>query len=207
MDRVVATTISRLLGRDPDPTEGFGEEELVRTESLLGGKIPSELREFYRLAGRSGTLMEGFNSFARPHELREADGRVLFLEENQGVCLWGYATEDSGAMVHMLADDAWSPESKMGVFLPMMLYYQCAQGGYEHCGLTGLGDDEITALLSVEWQSVVDYGGLFIAWKRDCLLWWLHDRAGDIVDDCVYFSARTRSAYAQHAERYNLAEL
>ena len=202
----IAETVERLLGRRPEAADGIEESLLAEAESALGQAIPSPLREFYRLAGNNAMLMDGFNFFARPEQLGDKDGKILFLGENQEVCFWGFEAGQPDPLVFMqpCETNEWHGETPLGAFLPMVLHYQCAQGGYEHCGLVGLDKEEADRLLGEEWEPVVRHNGLFIARKPDCLLWWLEEKDGTVVDDCVYFSARTEGAYEADEDRYCL---
>lgn len=201
--------IRRLLGREPESTDGFAETELTAAENATNLAIPPALRMFYHLAGRSDMLVEAFNQFALPEQLAVTDGKVFFLEENQGVCLWGFDPGETNPMVFMqpAGTAEWYPEMHLDAFLAMVLYYQCAQGGYEPCGSVGLDDEQLAPLLEKEWETVVKANGLFIAWKPDCLLWYLFDEKNGIIDEIIYFSARTDAAYAAHEETYDLVEL
>ena len=205
----IRNTIQRLLGHAPGPEDGVAESELNQASLRLGMPLPCSLLEFYRLAGNSPMLMSSFNSFARPEELEIDDGKIIFLEENQGVCHWGFAGGPDSPQVFMRPAESrdWHPEAPLDEFLPVVLYYQCAQGGYEFGGTVGLDDDSLRERIKKDWENVVDHNGFVAAWKPDCLLWHLLDDEGEIVDDLIYFSARTRQAYDAHESEYDLAEL
>lgn len=204
----IRETITRLLGHQPGTADGIDADEIALAEKTAGIAIPSPLRLFYALAGRHAALMNGFNDFALPHELQAKNGRVLFLSENQGGCCWGFEPGEADPLVCMnpAGTDEWHEEMRLSHFLVMVLYYQCAQGGYEYCGTVGLDDDALTRQLEAAWETVVHENGLFVAYQPDCLIWYLKDREGNVLD-YVYFSARTPAVYAQHETDYALAEL
>lgn len=154
-------------------------------------------------------LMNSFNMFLRPEHLRVENGKTAFLEENQGVCHWAFESRQNGDMVFMrpAGSEEWLPEATLEVFLPVALYLQCAQMGYEFCGLVGLDNDALRERLDSEWEPAVSHNGFFAVWQPDCLLWYLFTGSGEIIDDTIYFSARTREAYAAHENDYELAEL
>ena len=77
-----------LYGRAP---VGCGEAALVAAEARLGVELPAELRGFLSAVGREAVVMEVHDRFLAPDALAVADGRVVFCEENQGVCMWGCA--------------------------------------------------------------------------------------------------------------------
>ena len=204
----VTDIVQRLLAC-AEAGDGVEEAELARAEQRLGGKIPPALRDFYLLAGKNVTLADSFNHFALPEQLQVKDDKVLFLEENQGACFWGVETGEANPMVFMYLpeEETWRPEMPLAEFMAMALYYQCAQGGYDFCGVVGLGDSELRRMVAEEWDTVVERNGLFVAWKQDCLLWYLFDEQGNVVDKSMYVSARTRAAYDAHETAYDLAEL
>jgi len=152
--------------------------------------------------------MESFQRFAAPEQCEIDDGRLVFLEENQGVCFWGAKIAGDRSTVWQRAneDSPWySEDVELEEFLRIVLYYQCAQGGYGHAAAVGLEQPELLELLAARWEKVVEHSGLHIYWQPDVLIWWL-GQANDIVD-CVFFCARTRQSYERHVDEYFLAEL
>lgn len=201
--------VRRLLGRAPEPEDGISEDELALAGQRLGAAIPSALLALYRHVGGNSMLMDSFNSFVRPENLRIEEDRMVFLEENQGVCSWAVDMDADAPKVFMrpAGSGEWLPEAALDEFLPAALYLQCAQMGYEFAGTIGLDDDTLKKRLDAEWETAVRHNGFFAAWKPDCLLWYLFDGDGEIIDDMVYFSARTPEAYATWESEYELAEL
>lgn len=55
----------------------------------LPGTVPAALRAWYRIAGRSD-LNSAHNRILGHRDLRHEDGRVIFVEENQDVVVWGF---------------------------------------------------------------------------------------------------------------------
>ena len=54
---------------------------------------------------------------------------MVFLEENQEVCIWGINIYEEDPIVYQNANDEWySEEVKLSEFLYIIMYYQCAQG-------------------------------------------------------------------------------
>lgn len=152
--------------------------------------------------------MESFQRFAAPEQCEVDDGRLVFLEENQGVCFWGVEIAGDRSTVWQRAneDSPWySEDVELEEFVRIVLYYQCAQGGYGHVAAVGLEQPELLELLAAHWEKVVEHSGLHIYWQPDVLIWWL-GQANDVVD-CVFFCARTRQSYERHVDEYFLAEL
>ena len=198
----------RLLGRSLQPADGTSTARLAAAEQRLGVSLPPVLRTLYTHAGNVGCLMESFQRFAAPEQCEIYDGRLVFLEENQGICFWGVEIAGDRSTVWQRAneDTPWySEDVELEEFLRIVLYYQCAQGGYGHVAAVGLEQPELLELLAVRWEKVVEHSGLHIYWQPDVLIWWL-GQANDIVD-CVFFCARTRQSYERHVDEYFLAEL
>ena len=152
--------------------------------------------------------MKSFQRFATPEQWEIEDGKLVFLEENQGVCFWGVEIGGDQPTVWQRTneDSPWySEEVELEEFLRIVLYYQCAQGGYDYAATVGLEQTELLKLLTVRWEKVVEHNGLHIYWQSDVLIWWL-GQANNAVDG-VFFSARTHQSHECHVDEYFLAEL
>ncbi len=200
--------IERLLGRPLIKTEGVKLSEIDKIELKLGYSLPQSLKDLYLLAGKNVMLLESFNRFALPSQLQLSDDKIVFLEENQEVCYWGFTAREENPVVYMLFNEGeWHSEKvRLDEFLSIILYYQCAQGGYEFGGVSHITKEDLEIFIHTEWEDVVRHNGLQIYWKPDCLLWYLYDYENDIIDS-LYFSARTQEAYDAHAKKYELEEL
>jgi hypothetical protein len=62
---------------------------MASAERTLGQVLPEPLTEFYCLVGNLPQFTSAFEEFAVPEQLRDVDGLLMFLDENQGVCSWG----------------------------------------------------------------------------------------------------------------------
>ena len=82
------------LGRPLKSDDKVPEEELLAAERRLGLRIPKALADFYRCAGRAADRTSVFNKLLPPAELAVQSGKLVFMEENQAVVLWG---TDAGA--------------------------------------------------------------------------------------------------------------
>ena len=198
----------RLLSRSLRLADGIDMARLSAAEQRLGLSLPSALRELYTCAGSVTCLMESFQRFSAPEQLAIEDGKLVFLEENQGVCFWGVGIIGDRHMVLQCASDGsqwYSEDMALDAFLRIILYYQCAQGGYDHAAAVGIEQSELLKFLAAPWEKVVEHNGLHIYWQPDVLIWWLEESNG--VVDCAFLSARTRESYERHEEEYALAEL
>ena len=172
--------------------------EVDAAQSLCKCTFPEELNVFYRLLGNLSMFMSSFQNFIEPY--RKGD-YLVFLEENQGVCYWGVNLHDTPSnediKVYMCTDiDAerleWHPEEiTLKAFLLVIMYYQCAQGGYQYGSAVYKSDfeheDEYLAFLkdvTEGWKEAVNYNGLVIYIRSTALIWHFLDengRVGDII--------------------------
>lgn len=200
----------RLLGRALTKNDGVRPSELDKVELKLGFTLPKILRDLYLLAGKNTMLMESFNRFALPSQLQRDENKIVFLEENQNICYWGFEInlENHNPKVYqLLNENEWYEEQiPLIEFLTVMLYYQCAQGGYEYFGISTITDEDLEILTHTEWEDVVRYNGLQMYWKPDCLLWYTYDNENNRIND-IYFSARTEEVFRAHIQKYELEVL
>ncbi|WP_152991628.1 hypothetical protein [Frankia sp. R43] len=73
--------------------DGCTHEELVAAQERLGMQIPSPLRGFLTLYGRSENLMGFQEPLLKAHDLHVEDDVLVIQEENQGCALWGVAAQ------------------------------------------------------------------------------------------------------------------
>jgi hypothetical protein len=132
-----------MLARPLMPEDGLPEATVADAEARLGVRLPAVLRSYYRLAGRFDQFNLAHNRLLRPDEWFVADGRLVFLEENQHVVFWGVeagaSPEDDPPVDQGPNDDGrpaeWSREhGRCSEFLLVMLHLQAVWGGYEFLG-------------------------------------------------------------------------
>jgi hypothetical protein len=221
----VKQLIEKLLERELTPEDGFGEAEIETAEKRLGFRLPYALRELYLCAGKLDCFMSAFQRFLLPEELVIEDGKLIFLEENQGVCIWLAESEqdDPEALQcneydsmndRYKIEESYSENTRMSEFIPILLYYQLAQGGYKHGGMISkkaITDEMLTAMVT-DWDPVVRHNGLAVYWHPGCLLWYFADK-GENLDRTnsgyggVFLSARTEDRFRCAAEAYGFEEI
>lgn len=76
------------------PGDGFTEAELDAAEARLGLRLPTALREAYRLFGRRADLTSNQDVLLTPDELYVLDGALVYRAENQGCAHWGVLLDD-----------------------------------------------------------------------------------------------------------------
>ncbi|MDO5693604.1 MAG: hypothetical protein Q4G70_14210 [Pseudomonadota bacterium] len=188
-----------LLGRPLSARDGWSTRTLEQVEKRLGRELPTALRDFHRLVGRVERFTSGFEEFLPLDKLMLLDDKLLFLDENQGVCQWGV---DDAGQVWQLLDSApeWHKEEpgqrSIEDFIRVLLYYQLAQGGYRYASMFAPGandaiPNEAVFLSSVDWPVVIDTDGLHIRQRDTALLWHLKDHGEP--SDGVFISCLRRS--------------
>lgn len=185
-------TAELLLGRELHPSDGYTLEEIQQVEDILGLKLPNALKDFYHCIGKIDMLTSSFERFLPLNELQKDDEKIIFLEENQNVCLW--STNTLGDMVWIMADEDWAIESmNLADFIQMLIFYNCAQGGFEFGGIAD--DSNFAAILKsieISWNKVVHYNGLIIYSYQDNLIWYFYKEDNYTpTSDGIFLSCRT----------------
>ena len=188
-----------LLGRPLTTADGVPVAKCEAVQQRLGRALPPPLQAFHCAVGAVPQFTSAFQRFASPDECMLRDGKIVFLEENQGVCWW--AADVQGRVYQAMDLDAgpWEEESvDLAEFLRVLLYYQMAQGGYAQCGMradaavsTAADADALIAQMNAQRgaRPVVDMSGLRIfAVAEQVLVWYLHD-AHDRLDPGLFLSA------------------
>ncbi len=207
-----ASIAAWLLGRPLTPEDAVPEADLAAAEQRLGCALPAALREFHRAVGRQPAITRSFERFAGPHEWTVSGDKIVFLEENQGVCYWA---ADAQSRVYQTTDlDApeWHEEVEgLREFLRVLLYYQMAQGGYPSCGM--IPADEFSSPAAVldfigetGGRQVVDSDGLriFIAGDQ-VLVWYLHEDG--VPDPGLFLSTLSEETFQRLCEEWEFDDL
>src|SRR5262245_44291374 len=83
------------LARPLTSEDGQPEADISHGEARLGLTLPSVLSEYYRLAGRYDRFNRPHNRLRRPGEWSVDGCKLVFLEENQCVVVWGVEASTS----------------------------------------------------------------------------------------------------------------
>ena len=201
MERTIKQVAENLLGRALTEEDGMNVAEIEQTEISLGLTLPETLRDFYLLVGNVEMFISSFECFIKPSL---ESNKLVFLEENQSVCYWATdALDAENGMVYVCNDleadtPEWHPEKvTLNEFLQILMYYQCAQGGYEYgsavyeCNFDSR-DKYVQFLAEVtkEYEKVVEHNGLVIYWRPGKLLWHFADENNNI-EDTIFASTLT----------------
>ena len=123
-----------LYGRAPT---GLERSVIEAAEERLGFPIPPPLRDFHLVCGGEDHLTSAYNIIVPPRLLEREDGRLVFCEEHQGVCVWGctpWGENPDAEVGNVLPDDSleWHAEgATLGSFLSVLVLLQTAWGGFE----------------------------------------------------------------------------
>jgi len=216
MDNKIRIVAENLLGRHLTEKDGLNISEIETIENSLGLNLPTVLRNFHLLVGNLDMFISSFEQFVEPYIKGEM---LVFLEENQGVCIWGISIRDiENEMVFMCTDvetdnpEWYSEEVTITDFLTILMYYQCAQGGYEHGSAvyeTNFDSKEkyleFLAEITIDYKKVVGHNGLMIYQNGGKLIWHFTDENGNLADT-IFVSTRTAEEMKE-MERYGFQEL
>jgi hypothetical protein len=145
------------LARPLTPEDGQPETDLSDAEARLGLRLPSVLRRYYRLAGRYDRFNCAHNRLRGPEEWSVDGGKLVFLEENQCVVVWGVETSTSpdddppvyqGPIVRGRPTEWYLEHEHCSEFLLVMLHLQAVWGGCDHLGGSDVPPEAVEKFLS-----------------------------------------------------------
>lgn len=215
----------KILGRELLQSEGIDTNLLEVTEAKLGIKIPQSLKDFYLAVGNLYYFTDAFNSFAKLDQLYIIDGKLMFLEENQGVCYWGLDLKDGITIYQTQDEEKWYAEpEKLDEFLKTVMYYQAANGNpsikystegeYTLCYMTKISNvliDNNRADFIIElekhWEKVVVANGLIIYWHKKGLIWYYINDQNNIIDNIVFLKTRREDDLISIKEKFGFYRL
>jgi hypothetical protein len=197
----------KLLDRPLRKEDGIDSKLLEEVEYILELTLPVPLKEFYLCVGNTESFTNSFEQFVKPDELVFIKEKLVFLEENQGVCCWGVNANEDNPVVYQYteeSDEWYSEEVQLSEFLGMMLYYQFAQGGYEYGGAINQISDENLNNITQDWEKVIDNNGLVIYWQQGKLIWYFTDKTGhlDTTEYPVIVSVHTEALLSEMETKY-----
>jgi hypothetical protein len=121
------------LGRPLRKKDGTPASEIRRAEKRLGVVAPIPLKEFYAVAGRACDFHSANDRFLPPDRWEVVAGKLVFLEENQAVVIYGTALEGNDPPAYMAVNDEpvrWMKETpNCSNFLLVTLCWAAAYGG------------------------------------------------------------------------------
>ncbi len=131
MNHCLTDAAQNLLSRSLLKSEGLLPATIATAEERMGIDLPVPLHELYQLVGNQPLFMQGFQQIYKPDELLLQDGKLIFMEENQGVCYWAIGTDFNNLAVYQCTDlnegEWYEEEIALEAFLVITLYYQFLQ--------------------------------------------------------------------------------
>lgn len=202
-----------LLGRPLTPEDGIPRIDCESAEHRLNCKLPLALREFYEALGNNAVIMSSFQQFYRPEQLLMSSDKIVFAEENQGVCHWAVDAQDKVHQSQGLERPEWHEEPKpLAEFLRVLLCYQMAQAGYPYSAMISSRAfqdfDEVQGLIGeMEGQPLVDMSGLQIfARPNQVLIWFLKDESVDAAPD-LFLSVLRKETFDELCDEWSFEDL
>jgi hypothetical protein len=120
-------------------------------------RLPTVLREYYLLAGRFDRFNRAHNQLRRPEEWSLDGDKLVFLEENQCVVVWGVEgvrLPDADPPVYQGPNVRGQPtewyleHERCSEFLLVMLHLQAVWGGYEFLGGSDITSEALGKFLT-----------------------------------------------------------
>ena len=196
-------TAEKLLGRSLVNNDGINIKNIEEAEYILETNLPKYLREFYLNIGGLKLFTQSFERFFYVDELYFRDNKLIFLEENQNVCIWGININEDNPIVYQNADNEWySEEIRLSEFIKIMMYYQCAQG-YENAKNIILDKIELAKII-IGMEKVVDNNHLIIFWGNNVLLWYYTDDENKIINNSIIISGLTDGKLNEFINKNNI---
>jgi hypothetical protein len=116
--------------------DGTPRKEIFAAEKSLDLHVPAALREYYLVAGRADDFNRLHDRLLPPSDWRVENQRLVFMEENQAVVLYGTiagpeAGDDPPAFMGVNDDPIrwFKVNGQCSVFLQVMLHWEAAFGG------------------------------------------------------------------------------
>lgn len=157
------------LGLPLSKRDGIPATNLTKAESKLGTRLPRALRDYYLVAGREKILNHSLNRLCSPSEWEIHSGKLIFMEENQTVVVWGIPVSKSPAqdptvfqcpLVDGELDKWYSERTRCSDFLKFMIHLQAAYGGGMPCGSSAPAADDRSTKLRSEWSFGGEVNGM-----------------------------------------------
>src|SRR5262245_51306813 len=145
------------LVRPLTPEDGEPEPSVAQAEARLGLRLPAVLRAYYRLAGRHDRFNRAHNRLRRPGEWSVDGGKLVFLEENQCVVVWGVGVSGSpeedppvyqGTIIRGQPTEWHLEHERCSEFLLVMLHLQAVCEGYEFLGGSDITPEALARFLT-----------------------------------------------------------
>lgn len=182
MSDQLQTIARKLLGRPLREADGIPLQEIEKAEEQLSVSMSDPLKQWFGLIGNVPVFMSGFQRVYTPATLILQDGKLIFMEENQGVCYWAVDAKQHNARVYQavsLIDPEWYDEGiSLSDFLALMLYYQYVQANLIQNVMAADQEEERIQLISnleSNFEKVADHNGLAIYSDAKNIRWFFYE--------------------------------
>ncbi len=182
------------LERPLTDKNGVPEKRVAAGERRLGVRLPRSLRDYYLVAG-SHRLNQAHHRLLRPEDWFKSSGRIMFLEENQGVWHGGVKINDPAGDDPPVfgqyegTNDRWRWPERCSDFLVTLLYLQAVYGyyGMKYRGNADIVTPEGLAKLEETWP--------FVGEDLDGPAFGKNGQAACMVGRSLYVGGRTRKNF------------
>ena len=147
------------LGYELKPRDRCAASRIDAAAKRLGIRVPEALRDYYLVAGCERQFNRIYNRLLRPDEWFVDHCRLVFMEENQAVVLWGVSATDARLKdppVFQGVNDEpirWHREhDNCSVFLTVMLHWHGAYGAAMRFANTATVPRGAQKILDREWR-------------------------------------------------------
>lgn len=135
------------------PEDGVALEEIERAEKSHGFQLPKVLRELYLMVGNHEPINASHNELLAIDCLTIEANKLIFYQENQGVCYWAIALADIGkdnppvwvgqSIVGQEELEWYLETENLSDFLLIMLCWQSVMGGLPFVGLADSTEESV----------------------------------------------------------------
>jgi hypothetical protein len=167
------------LGLPLRPKDALKPESLESLK-LEGFHLPLALREFYLVAGNEAVLNQSFNRLFAPENVFVESGRIVFMEENQGVVYWGIKPDGSenpvveqGINIEGKPIEWHSENADCAEFLEAMLCWQASFGGGLKYPVQAGVNPDFKAKLEQDFRVVGKIGEMYAFARDGCAITFL----------------------------------
>src|SRR5215510_8890658 len=105
-------SIFETVGYQLAPEDGTPESDIRSAEQRLGTVAPDALRAYYLVAGRERHFNTIYNRLRPPAEWCIDQSKLIFMEENQVVVVWGVRAQRSLRLILLCA---WGPTTSASI--------------------------------------------------------------------------------------------
>jgi hypothetical protein len=147
-----------VVGYDLTEADGLPNELIAAAERRMGCRVPSALREFYRLAGNAQRVINHYDDFLVPDKWSLEGGKLVFLAENQAVVLYAVDTAVPAVDPPVVMATNQDPHEWYEVcrscseFLRVMVHWEGSFGGAMPAGGSAIVDPFIQSTLAAKFQ-------------------------------------------------------